>query len=245
MGNFDTMIAGVEAPPLRLPGHALFLDIDGTLLDLAATPDAVIVPPGLPGMLRQLEQRLDGALAILSGRRLTDIDALLRPGLICAAEHGMKLRGPAGEVTNLVVRPALYGHWAKIFHRYAQAMPGLLVEEKEFSLVLHYRRAPEHAEELRRLAEQLVSEADDAELLPAHCAFELRPRGGTKAGALAHFMALPPFAGRKPVFVGDDVTDEPAITKANELGGEGLHVSRDFGGNTQAVRDWLAAALKG
>lgn len=245
VGSCEVTITGGTAPPLRLPGHALFLDIDGTLLDLAATPDAVIVPPGLPGMLRQLEQRLDGALAILSGRRLTDIDALLCPGLACAAEHGMKLRGPAGEITNRVARPALYTHWAKIFHRYAQAMPGLLVEEKEFSLVLHYRRAPEHEEELRRLAQQLVSEADDAELLPAHCAFELKPRGGTKAEALTYFMALPAFAGRKPVFVGDDVTDEPAIAKANELGGAGLHVSRDFGGSTKEVRDWLAAALAG
>lgn len=221
---------------------ALFLDIDGTLIDLAPTPDAVIVPPGLPGTLRQLGARLGGALAILSGRKLSDIDHLLEPGLTCAAEHGMMIRTPDGVVTSQVQRPAGYAHWLKVFNRYAKEMPGLLVEEKEFSLVLHYRRAPEHEEELRNLVHQLLADSGDATLLPAHCAFELKPRGGNKGDALAGFMSMAPFAGRRPIFIGDDVTDEPAITKANELGGAGLHVKRDFGGSTEAVREWLRRA---
>jgi trehalose 6-phosphate phosphatase len=221
---------------------ALFLDIDGTLIDLAPTPDAVIVPPGLPATLRQLGARLSGALAILSGRKLSDIDHLLEPGLACAAEHGMMIRTPDGVVTSQVQRPAGYAHWLKVFNRYAKEMPGLLVEEKEFSLVLHYRRAPEHEEELRNLVHQLLADSDDATLLPAHCAFELKPRGGNKGDALAGFMSMAPFAGRRPIFIGDDVTDEPAIAKANELGGAGLHVKRDFGGSTEAVREWLRRA---
>jgi trehalose 6-phosphate phosphatase len=219
--------------------HALFLDIDGTLIDIAATPDSVHVPPGLPDALRGLQQRLGGALAILSGRKLTDIDHLLRPGLPCAAEHGMLLRDANGNVTQLVQRPAAYEHWLKVFHRYAEAIPGLLVEEKAFSVVLHYRRAPEHEAELRQLAERLIAECDDAILLPAHYAFELKPSGGSKAGALTTFMTQPPFAGRIPIFIGDDTTDEPAISKANELGGTGLHVARHFHGSTEAVRGWL------
>ena len=222
--------------------HALFLDIDGTLIDLASTPDAVVVPSDLPGTLRRLGVRLGGALAILSGRKLSDIDHLLGPGLPCAAEHGMVIRTPDGAVTSHVQRPAGYDQWLKVFNRYAEAMPGLLVEEKEFSLVLHYRRAPEHEEELRNLVHQLLADSDDATLLPAHCAFELKPRGGNKGDALAGFMAMAPFAGRRPIFIGDDVTDEPAIAKANELGGAGLHVKRDFGGETEAVRDWLRRA---
>ncbi|HUW81017.1 MAG TPA: trehalose-phosphatase [Acidocella sp.] len=225
--------------PRLTPEHALFLDVDGTLIDLAATPDAVIVPPGLPETLRHLQQTLAGALAILSGRKLSDIDFLLRPGLACAAEHGMILRDAAGNITRTVPRMAAYDHWRQIFNRYAQAMPGILVEEKEFSLVLHYRRAPEHEAELRQLAERLIGECDDAVLLPAHCAFELKPRGGNKADALATFMEQPPFAGRIPIFIGDDVTDEPAIAKAKELGGHGLHVAHDFGGKTEAVLAWL------
>jgi trehalose 6-phosphate phosphatase len=219
--------------------HALFLDIDGTLIDLAPTPDSVIVPPDLPSTLRRLGERLGGALAILSGRKLSDIDRLLGPGLPCAAEHGMLIRNLDGAVTSRVQRPAGYAHWLKVFNRYAEAIPGLLVEEKEFSLVLHYRRAPEHEEELRNLVNQLLADSDDAVLLPAHCAFELKPRGGNKGDALAGFMAMAPFAGRRPIFIGDDVTDEPAIAKANELGGHGLHVKREFGNSTEAVRDWL------
>jgi trehalose 6-phosphate phosphatase len=222
---------------------ALFLDIDGTLIDLAPTPDSVIVPDGLPALLRRLQTGLGGALAILSGRKLADIDRLLGPGLPCAAEHGVLVRHEeGGPAIPAVQRPAQYEHWLRVFHRYAEAMPGILVEEKEYSLVLHYRRAPEHEEELRALAEKLVAESDDAVLLPAHCAFELKPRGGNKGDALAGFMALAPFAGRKPVFIGDDTTDEPAIAKANELGGLGLHVKRDFDGETANVRAWLTAA---
>jgi trehalose 6-phosphate phosphatase len=227
--------------PSLTPDHALFLDIDGTLIDLAATPDAVIVPPGLPDTLRDIQHRLGGALAILSGRKLTDIDHLLRPGLPCAAEHGMLLRIPDGTITSTVQRPAAYEHWLKIFNRYAEAIPGILVEEKQFSLVLHYRRAPEHEAELQQLVTRLIAESDDAVLLPAHCAFELKPNAGNKADALASFMQAAPFAGRIPIFIGDDVTDEPAIAKAIALGGVGLHVARDFGGKTEAVRAWLTA----
>jgi trehalose 6-phosphate phosphatase len=236
MEGFGTVLTRIEAPLTLSVSHALFLDIDDTLLDQTAQHDAVST---LPGLLRQLEQRLGGALAIVSGRRLADIDSLLRPGLACAAEHGMKLRDPAGKIKNLVARPALYEHWAKIFHRYAVAMPGLMVEEKEFSLVLHYRRAPQHADELFRLVELLMSSADDAELGTSHCAFELRPRGGSKADALAYFMTLPPFAGRVPVFVGG-TADDPASMKAAELGGVGLSMAREFGGSAWALRDWLA-----
>jgi trehalose 6-phosphate phosphatase len=223
-------------------GDALFLDVDGTLIDIAPTPDGVVVPAGLAEALRVVERRLGGALAILSGRRLTDIDGLLGAGLVCAAEHGGVVRGVDGVVRRMVRRPAAFESWVRIFARYAAAMPGVLVEEKEFSVVLHYRRAPEHEAALRQLVEKLVAESDDAVLLLAHCAFELKPRGGNKGDALAGFMAGPPFAGRRPVFVGDDVTDEPAIAKAIELGGLGLHVARDFGGATAAVRGWITGS---
>jgi trehalose 6-phosphate phosphatase len=219
--------------------NALFLDIDGTLLDIAPTPDAVTIPPGLPELLRKLQQKLGGALAILSGRKLADIDHLLGPGLPCAAEHGMILRDDAGCVTHTARRPAAYDHWLKILGNYTESMPGTLIEEKQYSVVLHYRRAPQYEGELRQIAERLIADSPDAILLPAHCAFELRARGGGKADALASFMAHPPFAGRKPIFIGDDVTDEPAIAKANELGGTGLHVARDFAGKTDSVRRWL------
>lgn len=230
-------------PPALTPRHALFLDIDGTLIDLAATPDGVSVPPGLATGLRALRDRLGGALALLSGRKLADIDRLLGPGLVCAAEHGAILRDSDGRIHATAQRPAAYDRWLASLNRAARQMPGVLIEQKEFSLTVHYRQAPEHEAELGQLVERLVGENEDAVILLAHSAFELRPRSGNNKGeALGGFMASPPFKGRIPVFVGDDVTDEPAIHKANELGGAGLHVARDFNGSTQMVRDWLLGA---
>ena len=226
--------------PLPLtPDSALFLDVDGTLIDLAATPQAVMVPPDLPATLRQTQAALGGALAILSGRKLADIDALLGPGLPCAAEHGAILRGADGIVRQQIKRPAAYDQWLKILHAEIEEMPGVLIEEKQFGLVVHYRQAPKFEPELSQLVNHLIGGSDDAVLLLAHCAFEMKPRGGNKGDALAWFMQTPAFAGRRPVFIGDDITDEPAIEKAMELGGAGYHVARDFGSRTQAVRDWI------
>jgi trehalose 6-phosphate phosphatase len=227
-------------PPPITARNAVFLDIDGTLIDLAATPDAVIVPPDLPDILQNLAKKTGGALAILSGRKLADIDHLLGPTKFpCAAEHGAIIRDPAGHVTQNVQRPAAYENWLKILNRYAAQMPGIIIEEKQFSLVVHYRRAPEHEAELGQLVERLIGGADDAVLLLAHCAYEIKPRGGDKGDALAQFMQRAPFAGKTPLFVGDDVTDEPAIRMATALGGTGLHVKRDFSNSTNTVRTWL------
>ncbi len=225
--------------PALNPNAALFLDVDGTLIDLAATPNSVAVPSLLPAQLRDTQAKLGGALAILSGRKLADIDRLLGPGLPCAAEHGAVLRDAAGNLTQKVQRLAAYDKWLKILQAEIIDMPGTLIEEKEFSLVVHFRQAPQYEAELSQLVDHLVGGSDDAVLMLAHFAFELKPRGGNKADALAWFMQQPPFAGRIPAFIGDDITDEPAIEKAIELGGIGLHVARDFGGQTQAVRDWI------
>ena len=225
-------------PPLN-PNSALFLDMDGTLIDLAATPQAVLVPPDLPALLRHTQAHLGGALAVLSGRTLADIDHLLGPGLPCAAEHGAVLRAADGVLMQQTKRLESYDRWLQILHDETAEMPGVLIEEKQFSLVVHYRQAPQFEPLLSQLVDRLIGAGDDAVLLLAHCAFELKPRGGNKGDALAWFMQSPPFAGRLPVFIGDDITDEPAIQKAIELGGLGLHVARDFAGKTQPVRDWI------
>lgn len=227
--------------PALNPNSALFLDIDGTLIDLAATPQSVHVPLGLPEVLRQTQARLDGALAIISGRKIADIDRLLGPGLPCAAEHGAVLRGTDGVLQHPVKRPAAYERWLQVLHAEITEMPGVLIEEKDFSLVVHYRQAPQFEPALSQLVDHLIGGSDDAVLLLAHCAFEMKPRGGNKGDALGWFMQSPPFAGRLPVFIGDDITDEPAIQKAIEMGGVGLHVARDFQRKTQLVRDWIAA----
>ncbi len=224
---------------------ALFLDIDGTLLDFSASPDGVLVPPGLPITLHRLKDWLEGALALLSGRRMTDIEALFGPGLAAGAEHGALLRHADGTlIAEARPAPALT-ELIKPLRAAVAARPGTLLEEKRFGVALHWRAAPAMAPELTALAQELVAPHPGLMLLPAHQALEIRMRGTDKGAALEIFMGLAPFAGRRPVFVGDDVTDEPAIARAKEMGGLGLHVARDFGGATKSVRTWLAAGLKG
>ena len=231
-------------PPLT-PDCALFLDIDGTLLDFSLSPDGVIVPPGLPATLHDLKTRLDGALALLSGRRMADIEVMFGPGLAAGAEHGALLRGADGGIIAQVQPDPALALLAGPLREAVAARPGTLLEEKRFGLALHWRAAPAMAAELTALGEALAAPYPGLLLLPAHQALEIRMRGTDKGAALEHFMGMPPFAGRRPVFIGDDVTDEPAIARARDMGGLGLHVARDFGGATQAVRAWLAAGLQG
>jgi len=231
-------------PPALSPENALFLDVDGTLIGLAATPDSVIVPPNLHDLLRALKTRQGGALAILSGRPLADIDRLCGAGLPLAAEHGAVLRGPAGQITSPVTRPKALTAIAGTLRAHIANLAGVLLEDKKFGLALHWRGAPERAAELTALLQELAAPHPELTLQKAHEALEIRAAGPDKGKALEFFMRESPFAGRKPVFVGDDVTDEPAIEAANRLGGLGMHVARDFDGGPSSVRAWLAGAIR-
>ncbi len=221
----------------------MFLDIDGTLLDFSVSPDGVIIPLGLPAMLHHIQARLDGALALLSGRRMTDIEAMFGPGLAAGAEHGALLRGADGTIIAETRPDPALASLAAPLRAATAARPGTLLEEKRFGLALHWRAVPVMAEELMALGQELAAPHPGLMLLPAHQALEIRMRGTDKGTALETFMGLAPFAGRRPVFIGDDVTDESAIARAKAMGGLGLHVARDFDGTTEAVRAWLAASL--
>lgn len=221
--------------------HALFLDIDGTLLEIAQTPDGVVVPPGLLETLSRLSVRLRGALGFISGRPLLQIDQFFPLGLPAAAEHGALIRDAGGSLHHITKRPAVYSHWLAELHQAARTMPGLLIEEKTVGLVAHFRQAPQYADAVKALVTRLIAESGpETVLLQAHMAYELRAAGASKDAALAWFMQHAPFAGKTPIFIGDDTTDEPAIVLATTLGGAGLHVHRDFGGSVGAVRAWLA-----
>ncbi len=233
----DSGVPAIEA------GWALFLDLDGTLLDLAPRPDAVRVPPGLVDTLERLTQRLDGALGIVSGRAREAIDALLAPLRPAGGfGHGAELRDAAGRRFGRDA-PCPPPRWHAALARFAAAHPGLLLEAKPHGLALHYRAVPDRRDAVRAAMLGLLEE-DDAgfDLLPAHMAFELRPRIACKGRAVDALMATRPFAGRRPVFVGDDVTDEEGMQAARALGGLGLHVGRDFTGGPAQVRAWLARA---
>lgn len=228
---------------------ALFLDLDGTLAPLAPTPDAVGPDPRRNGLLRALSARLDGRVALLSGRPLAEIDRIVDGAIAAGAGvHGLERRDAAGRLMEAPPHEAL-PHARAELERFVAAHPGTLVEDKGAALALHYRLAPGAAAGARRLAAE-VAEREGLALQPGDCVIELRTPGADKGSALRAFMAEPPFAGRTPVMVGDDLTDEHAFAAAEALGGFGVLVgpprpSRARAGlaDVEAVLTWLEAIV--
>lgn len=226
----------------------MLLDLDGTLLDLAASPDEVLVPPALPAMLGRLRERLGGALAVVSGRTVSSVAALL-PGLdlAIAGEHGGAIRRGGERVVERPELPELPDEWRTAAAALAAANPGVLLEEKPHGFVLHYRKAPAAGPALAGRLAALVDGKDGGSLFvlaPAVMAWEVRPRAVSKATAVEALLGAPPFAGRVPVFVGDDTTDEDGIRAARQAGGFGFRVEETFG-DAAGVRDWLARLAAG
>jgi len=230
--------------PLGLPAPgstALLLDMDGTLLDIAPTPDAVWVPDGLADTLRRLRNHLGGALAVVTGRPIEQIDALL-PGIpyAVAGEHGGAIRHAPGDLVVRAVLPDPPVEWVTEAARLVEAHPGALLEQKQRGFVFHYRAVPELGPRLREAALALIApEAGRFGLMEASMAWEVRPRGVDKGSAVEALMQDAPFVGRQPVFIGDDVTDEDGMRVARGLRGAGLRVPDVFGGPAE-VRAWLA-----
>lgn len=218
---------------------ALFLDFDGTLVDIAPRPDAIVVPEGLPRLLAGLASAFGGAVALLSGRPLEDIDARLAPlRLAGAGGHGTELRrGPDAPVERPVV-PAVPASWFAVAETLAASTEGAILERKPAGFALHARACPEALGRFREKLAGLVAADDRFARLDARMAVELVPRGADKGRALSALMAAPPFAGRIPVVIGDDVTDEHAIAAARSLRGHGFRVGEDFRGPAE-VRAWL------
>lgn len=205
------------------PSCALFLDFDGTLVDLAPQPEAVIVPTGLVATLEALTRYLGGALALISGRPIEQIDAFLEPvRLPIAGVHGAERRGAAGEVTLLSTHPLQRVEEAAL--ALAGQHPRLLVENKRGSLALHYRQAPELEPECLQAMQRAVEESPGLTLLRGKMVVEAKPGGASKGHAIEAFMQEPPFAGRVPVFVGDDSTDEVGFATVQRMRGLGVKV---------------------
>lgn len=223
---------------------ALLLDFDGTLVDLAPHPDAVLVPVELPSLLRSLHARLNGALAVISGRALPVLDRFLAPLVLPAAgEHGIILRLDPMLPPRRHDLPAVPASWHAVAARIVEDTPGAHIEHKPSGFVLHFRAAP-HAEAMLRTQLQSLIDTDPRFMLqPAHMAFEVRPHGPTKGSALCTLMQTPGFLGRVPLFVGDDATDEHAIRAAVALGGQGLRMHESFG-TPAGLRGWLGRILE-
>lgn len=228
---------------LRPARSALLLDMDGTLLDIAPTPDLVRVAPGLAEALRGLREIMGGALAVVTGRPIEQVDGLFAnvPHAV-AGEHGGAIRHAPGAEVVRVNLPSPPVEWVIEAARIAGAHPGVLLEQKQRGFVLHYRAVPELGPVLHEAAMALIApQADRFQLLAALMAWEIRPRGADKGSAVSTLMTEAPFAGRTPIFIGDDVTDEDGMRAARALGGAGLQVDEWFG-DPAGVRAWLARA---
>ncbi len=232
--------------PLTLPNiaqSALLLDLDGTLLDIAPTPDSVVVPPGLIQTLQRLRALTHDALAIITGRPIDQVDALL-PGIpfAVAGEHGGTVRSTPGAE---IIRPPLPDppvEWFAEAARMVDRHPGALLERKQRGFVVHYRNAPEAGPQLHEDVVALIApHASRFQLLPALMAWEVRPRGVDKGVAVQALMTNTPFASRTPIFVGDDITDEDGMAAARQLGGAGLRIDMAFG-TAANFRAWLSQA---
>jgi len=238
------------APPRScdLGALALLLDVDGTILDVAPTPQSVRVPPDLPPVLSALSRRTGGALAFVSGRPLADLDRIFAPlQLPAIGGHGAELRVAAGEPPMPGRISALDSALKRKFAAIAGAGSGIIVEDKGYSLALHYRLAPDKGPLVRQLAEQVCADqpASEIELLPGKSMVEIKQAGFDKASAVRELMSHPPFAGRRPVFVGDDVTDRSVFAAMPEFRGIAICVGAKLASVDYAfdrpsdVRRWL------
>ncbi len=241
-----------QTPNGPVTGLAVFLDVDGTLLDIATTPDAVVVPSGLTSLLAALQARPGHAMALISGRSLATLDRLFSPCRFPAAGlHGIERRDARGTIHRAGVDTAgLVGARATLSRRVA-GEPGLLLEDKGLTLALHYRREP-GLEPLARaaMAEALSQAGSGWHLQPGKAVIELKPCAANKATAIEAFMQEPPYAGCRPVFIGDDVTDEDGFAAVNAMGGLSVRVgdghathAREILPDVGAVYAWLNGLL--
>jgi trehalose 6-phosphate phosphatase len=247
---FEDITIGLPAPkPLHLAGTALFLDLDGTLAPIAARPQDVRPDPRRTTLLERLERKLDGRLAVVSGRTLADIDRILEGRVTAvAAVHGLVRRTPDGTVVQAAPHPALAAA-AQCFREFAARDSGLIVEDKGLSVALHYRLAKAHGSAARFCALELAA---DTGLVLQHgdMVEELRTPGPTKGDSVAGFLKIAPFVGARPVFLGDDDTDEHGFEAVENLGGVGVLIGpprataaryRILG--VEEALAWLEAAL--
>jgi trehalose 6-phosphate phosphatase len=246
----------VHAPPLvpNLKEWAILLDVDGTILDLAPTPNEVTVPASLRDTMSRLSERTGGALALVSGRSLSDLDALFAPlRLPAVAGHGAELRRFAGGAPEAAGEPSLDPALRRKLRTVGRIAAGVLIEDKGYSVALHYRMAPDMEQVVRAEVDRIRIEnpAAPIEILPGKSVLEIKQAGFNKGTGVRALMAQPPFASRQPIFIGDDVTDESVFEMIAEFDGLAFSVGRIASGvsgyfaKPEAVRGWLSRIAGG
>jgi trehalose 6-phosphate phosphatase len=249
------MSPAVPPPPpeLHVGAIALFLDVDGTLVEIEREPGAVHVPERLCRILGDLQRATGGALALVSGRTLAQLDRLFAPLRLSAAGlHGLERRNLRTEVVRAKPDPAIFEAARARLAAFAERHPGVLLEDKGLTLALHYRNAPAQQDAATVTAEAAVAASHGAlVLLEGKMVLELKPPGCDKGQAIAALMGEVPFAGRQPVFAGDDVTDEAGFEVVNQLGGVTIRIGADAAPTAArhgqpdvgAMQSWLARLL--
>jgi trehalose 6-phosphate phosphatase len=215
-----------NAPEHIDPGSiALFLDVDGTLLEICDRPGDVAASSALIAKLQACCNRLDGAMALVSGRSIAEVDRIFSPALFpVAGAHGAEMRRVGEHVPNIVDEP-LSASVLEALEDFTALHPGLLLEKKRSGVSLHYRKAPELETDCRQLVQALLEGIDDSHrLIAGKKVFEIAPAAHNKGAAIEAFLSSPPFLGRVPVFIGDDVTDEDGFGVVNRLGGASIRV---------------------
>lgn len=242
--------AAAPQPPLLMRGDALFTDFDGTLVEIAGTPDRIAVASDLPALLQSIGHRLDGALAVISGRPLADLTRRLAGySGATAGNHGLERRSADGVIHRPRADPMLELVWP-VIHQFSALTPGVSIEDKGLAIAIHYRDRPELGDTCRRVAERAVLLSENQlMMLTGKMVVELRPRGIDKGRAVETFLAEREFRGKRPVFVGDDWTDEAGFAVANRLNGIAIHVGDGDSiahyrlNNVAAVIQWLTDFL--
>lgn len=230
---------------------SLFIDFDGTLVEIAERPDAVVVDEPLRDLLGALAESLPGRVTLVSGRSVEQLDGFIGPlaaELAIAGSHGTEHRWPDGRV-DAPERPASLDRAERALLDFAARHEGVVIEPKSYGVGLHYRLAPAREEQALELAGALAQE-HGLGLQPGKMMVELKVAAGDKGSAIRAFMAEPPMAGTRPLFLGDDLTDEPGFAAAADLGGAGVLVgpgreteARYVLPDVAAARAWLAGAL--
>jgi trehalose 6-phosphate phosphatase len=227
---------------------ALLLDVDGTLLDIAPTPREVFVPHSLREALAWLWDRTDGAVAFVSGRPIGELDLLFTPlQLPAVGGHGAEIRAIAGAAPEAPRIPQLDSTLKRKLAAIAEEGPGIIVEDKGYSLALHYRLAPEKENTVRAAAAAICASLAEQpiELLPGKLMIEIKQAGFSKSSGVRELMSCRPFSGRRPIFIGDDVTDESVFAIMPDYQGVAVSVGRklpnvEYHFDAPAdVRQWL------
>lgn len=211
---------------------ALFLDVDGTLVELTDHPDQVQPAPELVSILHHAAAVFDGALALVTGRTIESVDAMLgSTGLIIAGQHGQHIRNADGQIIQMPPKSAALDAACRRARILGQIHPALFVEDKTAGVAVHYRNAPELAATVHAFGDDIAAAFEGTiEVLNGKAVVEIKPAGYDKGTAVHTLMSRPPFSGRRPVFVGDDITDENGFCAANDVGGESIRVmGRDVG----------------